>query len=192
MISFRTKSETGTSIAILGALGVLVLTGLFMLFVPAPTTEGIAAGKIRSQRELDERVDKLKADKKLTSAKIASQVWTEPIAEIGPTALESITAFARTQKLTLLGFRPQKTLDVNGLTQLPFLISVEGPYPNIMKFVRQLEASDLRMGTSLVQVSANDPNSDLVNATIGVVAYKLISTAKTVAKGNTNATQKEN
>ena len=192
MISFRTKSEAGTSIAILSALGVLVLTGLLMLFVRPPTTEGIAAGKIRSQRELDERVDKLKADKKLTTAKIASQVWSEPIAEIGPTALESITAFARTEKLTLLGFRPQKAVEVNGLTQLPFLISVEGPYPNIMKFVRQLEASDLRMGTSLVQVSANDPNSDLVNATIGVVAYKLISTSKPVTKGNTNATKKEN
>lgn len=192
MISFRTKSEAGTSIAILGALGVLVLTGLFMLFVPSPTTEGIAAGKIRSQRELDDRVDKLKEDKKLTTAKIATQVWSEPIAEIGPIALESITAFAQTQKLKLLGFRPQKTVDVNGLTQLPFLISVEGAYPNIMKFVRQLEASDLRMGTSLVQVSATDANSDLVNATVGVVAYKIISTAKPATQGNTNATKKEN
>lgn len=192
MISFRTKAETGASVAILVAIGVLVVTALYMVFVPEPTVAGIVAGKARSQTELDDRLEKLKKDKVQTTAKIASQVWAQPIEEIGPTALQSITAFAQTQRLKLLGFRPQKTVDVNGLTQLPFLISVEGAYPNIIKFVRQLEASDLKMGTSLVQVSATDPNSDLVNATVGVVAYRLISTAKPAPKGNTNATKKEN
>ncbi len=191
MLSFRTKAETGASVAILLALLILVVTGLFMLLVPKPTVAASAASKARSQRDLEERVRKLEENKALTTATIVTQVWAEPVEEIGPKALESITAYARTQKLKLMAFRPQKTVDVDGLVQLPFLISVEGSYPNIMKFVRQLEASNLRMGTSLVQVSSTDPNSDLVSATVGVVAYKSVSSIP-VTKGNTNATKKEN
>ncbi len=193
MISFKSKADTGASIAILSAVLVLAGTGLFMLFLKPPDTEGVVAGKTRSRNDLEKQVDRLESDKKKLNTQISGQVWTEPLEEIGPTALKSITTFAQSQSLKLMGFRPQKTVEVNGLTQVPFIISVEGTYPNVVKFTRQLEASSLKMGTNLVQVSATDPNSDLVSATIGVVAYRLISTAKpVVAKNNTNATKKEN
>lgn len=191
MLSFRTRAEMAASVAILIALAILVGTGLFMLFVPKPTVAASTASKVRSQRELDERIRKLEENKTLTAATVVSQVWGEPVEEIGPKALESITAYARTQKLKLMAFRPQKTVEVDGLIQLPFLISVEGSYPNIIRFVRQLESGNLKMGTSLVQVSSTDPNSDLVSASIGIVAYKSVSSIA-VAKGNTNATKKEN
>ncbi|MBC8065800.1 MAG: type 4a pilus biogenesis protein PilO [Chlorobia bacterium] len=191
MISFRTKSDTGVSVAIIIAITVLVVTGLVMLFVPAPTTAGIASGKIRSQKELDERLAKLEKDKRDAKAMIVSQVWKVPIAEVGPKALAFITSFAQRQNVKLLAFRPQKIVEVNGLNQLPFLITIEGPYPGVMKFVKDLEAPALKVGTSLVQVTGSDPSTDTVSATVGIVAYKQLE-IKSASKGKTNASKKEN
>jgi Tfp pilus assembly protein PilO len=191
VISFRTKAEAGTSIAILLALLTLVVTGIVMVFVPEPNAAGLAAGKIRSQRELEDRITNLKKDQTKAKEKIAKQVWALPIQEVGPKALESITAYAQKEKLKLVAFRPQKTAEVNGLTQLPFVISIEGPYPGIMKFLKDLDQPDLKLGTNLVQVSSSDPNTDLVSATVGVVAYKQLET-KTATQEKPNAAKKEN
>jgi Tfp pilus assembly protein PilO len=184
VISFRTKAETGTSIAILASLVLLVALGLFMLFRPKPNTVGIAAGKIRSQRELDERIAKLEKERTSTQATIDSWTWTEPIAQIGPKALNSITLFAQRNHLKLIAFRPQKTTDVNELTQLPFVISIEGAYPSVMQFVKDLETPTLKLGTGMVQVSTSDPSSDLVAATINVVAYRKLESKTSQEKPN--------
>jgi Tfp pilus assembly protein PilO len=190
VISFRTKSDTATSVAILVSLAILVVTGLVMLFVPKPTTDGLARGKVRSERELEDRLKKLKADKVKLATQIVTHTWPLKMEEIGPKGLESINAFAGKHRLKLMAFRPQKPLEVNNLTQLPFLISIEGPYPAIMRFVKELENPSLKLGTNLVQISGSDPNSDLVSATIGVVAYKQIEIKK--PQGKTNAAKKEN
>lgn len=190
MISFRTRSESITSIAILVALFVLVATGIVMAFVPKPSVAGVATGKIRSQRELDDRIAKLEAERLASRVSINSLVWTQAVAEVGPKALESVTAFAQRNGLKLIAFRPQKTAEINELTQLPFVISIEGAYPNIMRFVKDLETPSLKLGTGMVQVSTSDPNSDLVAATISVVAYRKLETKKPQEKPN--AAKKEN
>lgn len=190
MISFRTRSDAMSSIAILIALVVLVGTGFVLAFVPKPSTDGTATGKIRSQRELDERLDALTKNRTASRAAIAKLVWQLPTEQIGPKALASITAFAQRNRLKLVAFRPQKAVEVNELQQLPFVISIEGPYPSLMRFVKDLESPELKLGTSLVQISTSDPNSDIVSATIGVVAYRPVSAPKTSEKPN--AAKKEN
>ena len=190
MINFRTKADAGASIAILIALAVIVGTALVMLLIPPPSTAGIASGKIRSQRELDEGLDKLKANKIIAATYIQNQVWKVPIAEVGPGALEAITALAQQNRLKLIAFRPQKAVEVNELTQLPFVISIEGSYPNVLNFVRALEKPELKLGISMVQISTSDPNSDLVAATVGIVAYRQIEKPKTTK--TSNAAKKEN
>jgi hypothetical protein len=190
VISFKSKSESATSVAIIVALLILVGTGLFMIFVKPPTTEGTAAGKIRSQGELEDRLEKLKADNTVFKTTIRDHTWPQKTEEIGPKALTFITAFAQKHRLKLMAFRPQKAVEVNNLTQLPFLISIEGPFPGVMNFARELEDPKLKLGTSMVQVSSNDPNSDLVSATIGVVAYKQFEVKK--PQGKTNEAKKEN
>lgn len=191
MISFRTKSESASSFAIIAALLILVATGLYMLFVKPPSSEGTAAGRIRAQSELDDRLEKLKADDTVFKTAVRNHTWSEKVDDIGPKALASITTFAQKHRIKLMAFRPQKPVEVNNLTQLPFLISIEGPFPAIMSFARELEDPKLKLGTSMVQVSNNDPNTDLVSATVGVVAYKQIEVKKSQGKTNAEA-KKEN
>ena len=190
MISFRTRAETTSSIAIIVALVVLAATGAVMAFGNKPTTAGIASGKIRSQRELEDRIGKLEAERKAAKTTIDSWVWTEKVEDVGPKALESITAYAQRNHLKLIAFRPQKAVEVNELTQLPFVIAIEGAYPNIVRFVKDLETPSLKLGTGMIQVSTSDSNSDLVAATISVVAYRKPETKKPQVKPN--AAKKEN
>lgn len=190
MINFRTKADAGASIAIIIALAVLIGTAVVMIFVPPPGTAGIAGGKIRSQRDLTERLNKLEADRKSSRVYIANQVWAVPLAEVGPRALESVTSFAQKNRLKLVAFRPQKPVEVNELTQIPFVIAIEGSYPNVLRFVKDLETPALKLGTSMIQISTSDPNSDLVSASIGVVAYRQIEKPK--PSQSNNATKKEN
>jgi Tfp pilus assembly protein PilO len=190
MISFRNRAEATTSVAIILALVVLVATGAVMAFAKKPTNEGIASGKIRSQRELDERIAKLEAERIAAQLTIDSWVWKEPIADIGPKALASVTNYSQRNRLKLIAFRPQKTVEINELTQVPFVISIEGAYPNILRFVKELETPSLKLGTGMVQVSTSDSNSDLVSATISVVAYRKPEAKRTPEKPN--AAKKEN
>jgi hypothetical protein len=186
VISFRTKADTGASIAIIVAIIVLMGTAVVMIFIPPPSTAGIVAGKARSEKEIVERIRQLKSDEIAAKTVVAAQTWTDSAEEIGPKALAFITSFAQKNRLKLIAFRPQKAVEVNSMDQLPFLISVEGPFPGVMGILQDLEDPALKLGTSLVQISSSDPSSDLVSATIGIVAYRNLDVKKTTTV-NTNA-----
>jgi hypothetical protein len=55
-----------------------------------------------------------------------------------------------------------------------------------MGILQDLEDPALKLGTSLVQISSSDPSSDLVSATIGIVAYRNLDVKKSTTV-NTNA-----
>ena len=57
------------------------------------------------------------------------------------------------------------------MTQLPFLIGVDGSYPNVVAFVKDIETKGTKLALSQVQLSSSDGTTDKVSASIGVVAY---------------------
>ena len=191
MISFKSRAEIAASIVILAAIGIMLATAAFMIFVPIPTAKGVASAKIKARNEIEGQIKDLKTKQALLATNIASRLWTLPPDQIGPKALESITAFARREKLTLKAFRPQKSNEVNGLMQLPYLIAIEGSYPGLMRFLSDLQTAELKVATSVVQLANTDPNSDLVSATVGVVAYRTLEVAKPAPTKKINA-KKEN
>jgi Tfp pilus assembly protein PilO len=155
---------------------------------------------VRTAMKQRDKLEKDIADLEKTirdqKAKVGAKVWTLSLQEIGPKALQTVTGFAKEQRLKLTAFRPQKPNDVNGMTQLPFLISIEGSYPSILNFIRQIETSNSKLAPNLVQLSSTDGSSDLVTATIGVMAYTLPAPPEKSSPKKTqekvNATQKEN
>jgi Tfp pilus assembly protein PilO len=191
VISFKSRAEIVSSIAILAAIGIVLATAAFMIFVPIPTAKGVASAKIKARNEIEDQIKDLKSKRAVLATSISARLWTLPPDQIGPKALESITEFARREKLTLKAFRPQKANEVNGLMQLPYLIAIEGSYPGLMRFLNDLQTAELKVATSVVQLANTDPNSDLVSATIGVVAYRSLEVAKPEPTKKINA-KKEN
>ncbi len=186
MISFKSKGDSIASVAILTALLVMVIA-IVLQFLPKPTAASMAKGAETSRNKLQDEVQGMKDRTVEEQAKVDAQLWQYPIDQIGPKALQTVSGFVKTAKLKLVAFRPQKAVEVNGLTQIPFLISVEGGYPGMMELLRQLDKPDAKIATNNVQLTSTDSNSDLVTGTIVAMAY---TQEKPTVKAKTEKTKK--
>jgi hypothetical protein len=119
-------------------------------------------------------------------------LWSGDDDAIQSEAMALCTALAKSNRVSLNAFRPQKPVEESGLSRLPFLLSIEGPYPNALTFLRSLEAPKNRLGVTLVQITSADAASDLVTVTLGVAAYReLPSTATRTSAARHTAAPKE-
>ena len=170
MSDLRIDRDLGAKI--LGAISILaLLAGIVFLCWPKPT----AATIIRADQK---QADSLAAKKQDEDAKAAviekavkARTWACSQAEIGPSALASMTHLAKVHRLKLATFRPQKTVDLKGLTELPFLMAVEGSYLDLAGFIRELEKPETKLVPSMLQLSAGDQTTDKVTASITVAAF---------------------
>lgn len=170
MISFRTREDaTATTISVLAII--ILAASLVLMLTPVPTREQMNAGKTKSALTIQQAIETGDKSVAASEAAISPLIWSESSEEIGPRAMAAITRLAQTRKLRILAFRPQKPIEMEGLTQIPFSLSVDGSYPNTMQFVKDLETSKTKLAVSLVQIAASDAASDQVTGTINVIAY---------------------
>jgi hypothetical protein len=171
MINLRDRESMGTNALALGSILVLACTLVFMMVVPKPTNQGLA--KERRDREFRVKLDTQNARERVqaSQAAITPLVWSVPISQIGPGALEKVTDLVESRRLTLIALRPQRSQQVADLTQVPFLATVEGPFPAALGFVRDLEGASNRMAVSLIQMASQDGDSDRVTLTVGLQTY---------------------
>jgi len=102
---------------------------------------------------------------------LAAQTWPGDAQQIAPVALAKVTQLVQARRLRLVAFRPQRTTANGDLTQLPFLVTVEGSYPGVVAFTKDLEAPSTKLAVSLVQIASADAGSDQVTASVGLVAF---------------------
>jgi Tfp pilus assembly protein PilO len=171
VISFRTKSDITAAFFAIVAILVMIGTLVWMVFVPLPTEQGIARGRTRTENKLKADIAKAQLDASKAQAEINPLLWTGTVEEVGPQALAKVTQLSKTHRLKLVAFRPQKSVDVPGVTQLPFSITTQGAYLDTMQLVKELETPTSKLAVSLVQVAAADAYTDSVLGTINIVAY---------------------
>lgn len=171
MISFKTPMERGASIASICAVIVLAATFAFTLFVPKPAPDRSAKATRDNERKL--RLAIKEAEEKVATSNqlLATYLWSEGAAQVGPAALAKVNDIVRKHGVRLVAFRPQRATQIEGLTQLPFILSLDGPFPAVSKVVRELEQPQTRLAVNLLQVSAAEGAADQVTATVGTVAY---------------------
>jgi Tfp pilus assembly protein PilO len=188
MISFRTRDDSVA--AAIAILAILILTGALgvLLFVPNPTEAGITRGRPRMIANLQREVADLKKESAAITMQIEPLLWDASVAQIAPQALASINRLAASHKVQILAFRPQKPIETTGLTLMPFSLTVDGSYPNVMQVVKDLDKSNLKLAVGLVQVGASDGATDHVTGTINIVAYMKTATVKTTPKVATTTT----
>ncbi len=184
MISFRTRDDMIASVITILALFMLAGTLAWMVFVKPPDEAGIANGKHKNEMQLTKQIAQAKANNEALQKAIDPALWTGTPEQVGPNALAQVTKLAKLRSLKLVAFRPQKPVDAEGLTQVPFTASVDGSFPNTMKFVKDLETSNSKLAVSLVQVNSADAATDHVTGTVNVVAYLRAGIA---SAGGTNA-----
>ena len=98
-------------------------------------------------------------------------VWSVPMESVTPALLSKVNSVAGGHKVKVKAFRPQKSETKEDIVRLPYLVIAEGSFTQVASFVRSLESGSLKAGVSQVQISAQGGDSDMVNATVGLVAY---------------------
>lgn len=173
MINFKAKDELGTTVAaMLGVLGLAAVLA-YMLFVPPPSEVNDTQRQLQEQKEIVKAVDDAKVKLASANTVILKQTWAVPIPDVESTTLSKLSSLARSNGVKLTGLRPQRQTLAGELEALPFVLSAEGSFPNVMAFVKAVENPENRLAVSLVQLSSSEGNSDKVTATVGLMAFRL-------------------
>lgn len=186
MINFRDKENLPATIVSIIAIASMVGMLIFYLVVPLPTTKGLAAKQRRKEIEV---LDQTKtAETRIEAAEDMENrlTWTGGQDEIAPTALATINRLVAKHKLRLVAFRPQRNDSRSTLNQVPFLLTVEGPFPQIVALVEDLYSPTSKVAVSLTQISNSDASSDKSTGNIGLVAFAKAVEPAAPASASTN------
>ncbi len=171
MISFRTKEDGLASAVIVLSLIAIVILAATMAFVPLPSSQGLAKGKLLAQGKIDDEIESAK--KRIADAQkvLDAGLRTGTQDQVSPAVLADVAAVTKAAKVSMTGFRPQRTAVVGVLTQFPFVFTVEGGFMAVMDTLKRLEDPKTKLSVHLVQLTNTDPATDNVTATVGVTAF---------------------
>lgn len=155
-------------VAVVAAALMLVAHFVF----PVQAAGKVVATRAKEDRDLDADIKKLRDDVTSTRAKNNTRLWTQPTDEISAATMAKVTSLAQGRNLKVIAFRPQRTQDDSGVLRIPFQASIEGPFPQVVALLKDLETSKFKVIVSTVQIASADGASDKVSATIGLVAYR--------------------
>lgn len=158
------------NLAPIGALAVLTCALLFDLFVPMPKPPMTPAERLEAQRSAETGLAAARRNLASEQVEVKAGLFDLTEEQLGPAVLRLATEAAKAEKLQVRAFRPRRSVEVEGLKQSWFMMSVEGPFPAVLSLVRRLEDKGTKLAVNMVQMSSADGHSDRVNATIGVVA----------------------
>jgi hypothetical protein len=154
----------------ISAVVALVAIASYDFFAPAPGAEGVVTKK--SESEL--RSDKARAIERLAESErtVNALTWQVSRDEIGPSAMAWVSQRARENYVEVSAFRPQRTVDAQGLNQLNYLVTAEGSYPNVMRLIKALEGPESLLAIRALQIASIDGASDTVRATVSLATYQ--------------------
>jgi Tfp pilus assembly protein PilO len=186
MIDFRSRESRGSSILIVLSLVSLAVTLAFMLFflLHPPSAAGVVKGRTKTSRSIQSDIDKLKRRSAQIQQEVRPLLWTRPADEVTAALLNSVTREANRRNLKLTAFRPQKPQEFAGVTELPFVLSISGPYSVVAGMIRLLDDPSERMAMRSVQIAASESDSSVVTATLAISAY--LASAPAGAKDRSN------
>lgn len=153
----------------------VVVAGLLLIAnfaFPVKPLGPAAVQNTRRDRAYDDSIEKLKLELATSRAKNATRLWTQAADEIAAATMSKVTSLAQARGLRVVAFRPQRVQEDTGIIRLPYQATLEGPFPQIIGFVQDLETSKFKTIVSTIQIASADGASDKVSSTIGLVAYR--------------------
>ncbi len=101
------------------------------------------------------------------------RIWTGPLERIGPVSLDRIDKLASKRRLKMIALRPQRTDEIADFVMVPLTVTVEGSFPDVMGFVRDIQAPANKLSVAQIQLASADGASDAVTLTVGLNAFAL-------------------
>jgi Tfp pilus assembly protein PilO len=171
MLSFRTQKDAVASSVIVISLAAIVVLALYLAFAPQPSAAGLAKAKRTAVEKLEKEIEEAKRSQEAVAKALVSHLRAGEPDKISPALLSEVTELAQATGLKVNSFRPQRTIELGELTQLPYVLTVEGSFTSVASLLRRLEEPKRKIATTLVQINSADGASDTVTATIGMSVY---------------------
>ena len=171
MMNFRDKNQALPSGLLVVALLITLGTAPYISFVPVPTTASVAASEKKKTGEDRANITRAQTNLHEKLTMVGNYAFNGQEQDADSTTLALVTKLTLNRNLKLVGFRPQRAADAGQLTQLPYLVSVSGKFPDVLAFTNDLEAKGTRLSVNLAQMAASDTSTDDVTANLNLVGY---------------------
>lgn len=183
-MNFR-KAEDPVSAGLwTAAVLILVCTLLFILIVRPPTAEAAV-------KAANSQVDSIKSNAKASNdqivmmqAAISKHDWQMSSDELMPKAMSQTSTAAAQAGVSMASFRPGKPGVVGNAELIPISITADGLFPNIVSFLRKLEALK-KISVASIQISELGNGNGQVQAIITANTF-----TTTLDTGGTDGTAK--
>jgi hypothetical protein len=168
MMDLKDRPELGWNVLFGTALVGIVVAVWFGFLSPAKPVPLTIERNLVDQRQAAERqAVALKADEKL----IAGQTWNTSAETLGSTVLDYVSGLAEKHSVQLTNFRTDSPIQVASLSEAPFVLIVEGGFPDILAFTNALEDPKSKLAVNLMTISASDTGPGRVTATFGLLGF---------------------
>lgn len=166
------RDDMTTTALSIGAIVVLAGSLAFLLFVHPPDVNVLKKQEKQAKLKDTTAMTKAVQDREAVEATIAAQTWKGDGQTVVVSAMNRIAKSVASHGLKLDVIRPQRVTVIDGgLQQLPFLVTVEGAFPDVAAFVKDMEAPEGRLATEQVQIASSDASTDKTTATVMLIAY---------------------
>lgn len=157
----------------LSAVVALVLLAAYHVLAPMPGQAGTGAGKSVAELERERR-QKHEANE-AAKQEITQMTWQTSRDEVTPAAMAWVSKQGQANFVAIKAFRPQRTLEADGLDQLNYLVTAEGSFLNVMNFIDAFESEESLLAIKVVQITSLNGSDDSVRASVGLVAYQEVA-----------------
>lgn len=154
------------------SMATMVLAVLYDRFVPYPRFATTGRAIADQENRIRQQSNALYEDFRESTDYLESRLWTGDEKLVGPRAMSIATRLSEKHQIKLSAFRPQKSIQEGTLVRLPFVVSLEGSYPQVVAWVRDIESPSNKLVVNVVQIASTDGASSAVNAVVNVWAFQ--------------------
>ena len=157
---------------LIGSALAVALVLLVHVTIPVPTIEAQVRKHTAAVRAILKETEAKKLEYAKARSVVSGYAWKGDDERVEAQVLELVSILAKKVDVKMGAFRTQKRASEGELGLRPFVLTLEGPYPKVLQFVKKLETPANKLAVNLVQFGASDGASDTVSATVGIYAYQ--------------------
>lgn len=171
-ISFKRPEDVLPSAMILAAIAILVIALAVVLFAKVPSAQSVRRSHHMALRNLNDQIHKLDKTAVDAQKEATDRLWTGNPETISTSILGSLTQQAAKLSLQVGSFRPQRTVLLDGMTELPFSVQITGPYKDVRTVLASFDTPSSKVAIESTQIESSVQSStNDITATVTLEAY---------------------
>jgi hypothetical protein len=187
MIDFKQKDRVVPSAMVVIALVIMAGATVFDRLSPVPGPASMSTHHSLTRRTMTKDTKMAETDGEAARKALIPKLWQGKPDIVSAGVLALLAKASNLQSLKLGAFRPQRAQPLGAITELPYTVQINGPYPGIRAVMASLDASGSKIALRSAQITSSEQGTNAVSATLGVSAYLAAdpSLAAQPAKTNT-------